>query len=551
MGVFNKRRVFLLSIIALALILRVWKLGSFPPSVYSDEASLGYNAYSLLKTSRDEFGRRFPLAFQSFGDWKPALPAYLAIPSIMVFGLNAFGLRLTHAILTAFTVLGVYLLIKSLFFSKLYVSKVALCAALLLSVSPWHILHSRALLFEGIGLFFLMYGTVLFLHALKRQSFVLFFLSALSFTLSMYSYHSLRIVTPLLIIFFILSNWSILRTRVASILVFFAVLLLLGMPFMLSVIKTPSILTGRARFISIFYDQGIRLRIEEYERADGSIQNTKITNLFHNKPYLYGMDILSRYFSHLNANFLFLQGDRAAPFQIPNMGFLYLFDLPFLLIGSFFLVKKFAYQKKLILFWLFVGIIPASLTFLTPSSNRIFNSIIPIVIITSFGIFAFIKRFPHKVLIPVIISCGYILSFAFFLHQFFLVLPVKNSQWWHYGFEELVSVVQRIGPSYDRIIISDRVGVPYIFFLYYLQYSPSRFQAEARVDFHKDRLGFIHVNGFHRYEFVRFFNWSIEKKNLYPHSLYVVRSEESPTDLPLYEVKDPTGKSIFKFYASS
>ena len=74
------KRYLLLIIVALAVILRFWNLGNNPPSLTWDEAAWGYNAYSLGIDGRDEFGRFLPLDYlESFGDFKPALYAYLDI----------------------------------------------------------------------------------------------------------------------------------------------------------------------------------------------------------------------------------------------------------------------------------------------------------------------------------------------------------------------------------------------------------------------------------------------------------------------------------------
>ena len=83
----------------LSAFLRLWHLGSIPSSLYSDEVDQGYNAYSLLKTGKDEHGKFLPVSLRSFGDWKPPLPTYLMIPSIMIFGLNEFAVRFPSAIL--------------------------------------------------------------------------------------------------------------------------------------------------------------------------------------------------------------------------------------------------------------------------------------------------------------------------------------------------------------------------------------------------------------------------------------------------------------------
>src|SRR5687768_12237216 len=88
----------LVVIMIVAAILRLWKLGSIPPGLTPDEASLGYNAYSILKTGRDEYGQLFPTVFKSFGDYKPGLYTYAVIPFVALFGLNEWTVRLPSAL---------------------------------------------------------------------------------------------------------------------------------------------------------------------------------------------------------------------------------------------------------------------------------------------------------------------------------------------------------------------------------------------------------------------------------------------------------------------
>ena len=77
----------LIGIIILAALLRLWHLDMNPPHLTPDEASLGYNAYSILKTGKDEYGTFMPIIFKSFGDYKPGLYVYAAVPFVAVFGI--------------------------------------------------------------------------------------------------------------------------------------------------------------------------------------------------------------------------------------------------------------------------------------------------------------------------------------------------------------------------------------------------------------------------------------------------------------------------------
>ncbi len=81
----KKRRhlSFLLLIMILGFVLRVSYLNKYPSGISWDEVSHGYNAYSILKTGSDEWGKFLPLSnFRAYGDYPLTLNLYLTIPSI-------------------------------------------------------------------------------------------------------------------------------------------------------------------------------------------------------------------------------------------------------------------------------------------------------------------------------------------------------------------------------------------------------------------------------------------------------------------------------------
>src|SRR3989344_4193346 len=106
------KKVILILILLLAASLRFLHLADYPAGLNADEAALGYNAYSLLLTGKDEHGHPWPVNLESFGDFKPAGYAYFLIPFIKVFGLTEFAVRLTSALFGVLAVLFTYLLIK-------------------------------------------------------------------------------------------------------------------------------------------------------------------------------------------------------------------------------------------------------------------------------------------------------------------------------------------------------------------------------------------------------------------------------------------------------
>ena len=129
-----------------AFAIRFYRVSSVPPALSWDEVSIGYNAWSILKTGRDEHGKYFPLdTFVSYGDYKPTLPVYLTVPFVFMFGLNEISVRLPSVVFgTRSSLCSLLLFEVSSYFSKdnfdlKSEASFALIAAGVLSLSPWHI----------------------------------------------------------------------------------------------------------------------------------------------------------------------------------------------------------------------------------------------------------------------------------------------------------------------------------------------------------------------------------------------------------------------------
>src|SRR5258708_17886240 len=133
-----RRFVIILLILLAALFLRIYRIDSNPPGLTPDEASLGYNAYSILKTGKDEYGTFLPLIFKSFGDYKPGLYIYFTAPFVAVFGLNETSVRLPSVVAGTITVFLVYLVTKELFGKE----KLSLIAMAVAAFNPWLIYFS-------------------------------------------------------------------------------------------------------------------------------------------------------------------------------------------------------------------------------------------------------------------------------------------------------------------------------------------------------------------------------------------------------------------------
>ncbi|OGG00030.1 hypothetical protein A2153_05785 [Candidatus Gottesmanbacteria bacterium RBG_16_38_7b] len=540
----NKNLFILIAILLLAGFLRFYRLGSLPPSLYSDEAAQGYNAYSLFNSGRDEHGRFWPVSLRSFGDWKPPLPTLLMIPVIAVNGLNETSVRFPGAFLGTATVYLTYLLVKILLINFSGKNKIALLSSFILTVSPWHILQSRAAMLVMVALFFLMLGTYLFLKGNRRMIYFLF--GVFFLTLSVYAYYGLRLVTPLIfiILLFLSPRFFYRKTWLLSFLIIFSVIL----PLIIGYLNNPDVIFGRARTISVFYDQGVNLRLWELTTQDGLSSDPLITRFFHNRWYLYGKQIVNNFFSHFDGRYLFLAGDQSQPFKIPGQGILLFIEVVFFPSGLYFLIKKNLSRNYFLLFWLLISVLPAALTFMVPSSNRSFNAVFPYAVIISIGIY-FLASLLNSKLTSSLITMLYLINFLYFMNSYFLLLPRDNSSIWNYGWREAVTYVKKLEKQYDNIIISDVNGMPYIYFLFYNQYDPAQFQKEAVRSYAADRFGFEHVESFSKYIFQYEFDVKLARQNKTADTLYLVPADFVPEGEKFGQsVYYPNGKAAIRIF---
>src|SRR3989339_356330 len=199
-----RKKLIIWLIIILGAVLRLWGLGENPPGLYWDEVSLGWNAYSVLKTGYDEHGRFLPIdTFFAFGDYKPPLYIYAAVPSIWLFGLNEFAVRLPSALA------GTLLIVVAYFLADLLRPGLAaarpglyrLLVAFLVAISPWSITLSRVGFESNLAVLFNALGFLFFLYAVYRSAKWLPF-SVLSFVLAAYTFNANRVLSQLFLVVF-------------------------------------------------------------------------------------------------------------------------------------------------------------------------------------------------------------------------------------------------------------------------------------------------------------------------------------------------------------
>ncbi|MBX4205582.1 glycosyltransferase family 39 protein [Candidatus Microgenomates bacterium] len=542
------KKLLLIAILVLAFILRFYQLGSLP-ALNADEAAIGYNAYSLIQTGKDEHGNSWPIHFQSFNDYKPGLYFYVVLPFVKVLGLNELAVRIPGALAGVLTVLIVYLLVKQLFNKKEF----ALVAAFLLAISPWHIQFSRGGWEVNFATFLITTGIWLFIKSVDEKLNLKFLLgSVLLFVASLYTYHAARVIVPLMGLgLLVIYKKEIFVKNLKKLLIATVLGIVLLVPLGLDLAK-PAI-SSRAAGVGLFADSGPLSRIEEQRTEHGNF-NSPIAKVLHNKVVNYGLAFAYNWSRHFWGEFLFLSGDIIQRNRVPETGQLYLIELPFVLIGLYKIItdsKDLEKRKRwsIIVWWLIIAPIAAGLTFQAPHALRAENMVIPLEIISAYGliqILIYIKKTKIKSFLIggyIALSVLMVWSVARYLHMYYVHMAKEYPYSSQYGVKELVDYVSKNQNEYQKILVTDRYDQPYILFLFYTKYSPTKFQSEHLLT-GRDSFGFSTVNHFDKYYFTSIKFDEAQPNN--PNSLLIGTDGEIPDEANI--VKNIYGTNGYLYF---
>jgi len=198
-------------LIGFSFFLRFLKLGEIPYGLNWDEVNNGYTAYSLLKTGKDEWGAVWPLYTKAFGEYKSIIYATLSTIPIKVFGLNGWSVRFTGAFFSCAIIIAFYFLVKEV---VMYYGQtgpkptlVAKWATLLLAFNPWFFFFSRYAFNPMTSLAFGLFSLLGLFYFLNNKKPMYLFVSVFFSVLSVYGYHSARLIIPLIWLYFGISQW--------------------------------------------------------------------------------------------------------------------------------------------------------------------------------------------------------------------------------------------------------------------------------------------------------------------------------------------------------
>jgi len=382
------------------------------------------DAMALAEHGTDRLGMKYPVHLTAWGFGQmSALLSYLMIPFIKLFGLNPVSARLPSLLVSLLGLVALYFFVR-----KASNRAVALTVLAVAAVNPWHILQSRWALDCNLFPHFLMFG-LLFLLAGEEKKWALF-LSMVFFGLSMYCYGIALYTVPVFLFSACVYLISRGQIRVRDALVCTGVYLLVAWPFLLCMainyfgwktIETPL-------FSIPFFPDSLRSNdILFFSSHPGAqlIQNLRCT-----------FRILCQIYNGLPWN------------EVRGFGTLYVFSLPFTLIGAVALFRRFrkntgaALVCLLFLTGLLDGLITANVNI-----NRINLIFYPLIVFCGAGICVTVRGAQRVsvelgILAGGLITALFLVGFLLFSRTYFTTYAEEISRFFMEDFGQAVTAVK-------------------------------------------------------------------------------------------------------------
>jgi len=477
----------LLLIFLIALFLRTYRLSTFPFGFHADEVRVGWNAYSILKTGKDDRGNKLALYYNTFGDFRPTGIFYLTIPSIAVFGTNEFAVRFPSALFGALTVIPLYLFVKELKKrNKLEIGnprrelkssgwKLEILAALLLALSPWHISVSRATSEVVVALFLALFGLYFFVQGINEKRVKKFLLSFVLLGTSFFFYHSARLLAPIFVLAIVIFFLKEIRKNKLTKIV---LLTLIALSLFTLLLASNKQARGRFSQVSIFSDLDIQYELSRMPFEEGP-NRVFIARLFHNKPSVYARRFVNEYTKYFSSNF-FLEATTAKPvrYQTVGVGLLTYVEALLFVLGLATIAQR--KNNALPLWLLLLAPIPAALTTEdAPNLHRVLFMLPFISIIAAYGL-VFLRDLVKKArLLQNFAFLLLIFNLIFFLHMYFVHNKVHLPLYRNVGAKELALLLNEVQGGYDKIILTNIPDDPYPWIAYFTGRDPQAFNRDA------------------------------------------------------------------------
>lgn len=534
------RYLILTLILVLGFILRFVWLDQYPPGVTADEIQQGYSGYSILKTGKDEWGDFLPINPRGFGDYKPPLYSYLTIPFIALLGLNIEAIRLPSVLFGTASILLAFLLSKKLF-NNFYSS---LAAAFIFAIQPWAIHFSRVGWESNVGVFTFLLAVYFFIKSFERNFYLL--ASAILFGLTLFTYHSFKVFTILFLIGLVILYFKQIRKfekkwLLSSLLLILAFFLIVVHGFLFSGAGR------RAADAAIYNEENIR-KLRDVQVEDKLPQPWG--RVINNKIFFLASEFSQNYLGYFSTTFLFsAHRSDSSIFNLPGMGLLYSWQLIFLLMAAYLLIKDDHPWLKLIALWFILAPVPAALTREYMHASRV-ETLLPIL--------AVLTVYPLPLIWKKLRFLRVVVTAAAVVFAIWLLVVRIDYYLFHafnrplgglkYGYQEIVNFTSKNLDKYDQIIFTKSHSEPQIFVAFYSQMDPNFFQQYSKnwKNFESQGFKFLDMTNYQLGKYY-FKNIDFSKDKKITNSLIVAEAKEIPDNiLPLKVIRNNYGEIVFK-----
>ena len=529
------RFLLLLLIVLVALLLRLWALDRVPPPLWQDEVSLGYNAYSILHTSRDEYGVAWPLSIRGYGTFHVPLYTYMTIPSVAIFGLTPIGVRLPSALAGTLSVAVMYAVAVQLLRNW----RLGICAAAFLAVSPWHLQFCRGTWEQTVLLLAVLVMAAALLTAFHKppgQGGYLYCTASLAFLCGVYAYAAGPVFLPFLLIVLLRAYWSRVARAPRRWLIAAGFILTVGLtPFALQFAEGD--FRVRYRQVSAISSPQVLALSRWRTERDGQ-------SLLHHPQILALRQAVDAYLSHFNPTFLFTRGDANGRHRAGDHAQLYLWDLPLVLAGLALVLKRWGQPAMQVIGgWLLLGPLPATFAAEAPHALR------TLVMLPAWYLVAVVGLLP---LWRWLRRHGYgwdwllllVFSVTFYLYTYHHHYPVEYDDWFQSGWLETFAAAQVAidAGSHRQVVMPADLPLPgagYAHALFATAYDPHRYLAQGGSNQDSDQRVFEPF-------VVRKVDWEHEPRD--PEVLYVQapRRRLPPGARVVAEITSVSGRDVFR-----
>lgn len=555
----SRTNILIVVILAIAFFLRIYSLGVIPPGLTNDEADIGYDAYSILHTGRDQWGQFLPTtSFKGFGDYRLPLYTYLVLPVVMVFDLTAFSVRLPSAIFGTISVLLIYFLAKKIFEKTgLQSSSIGLFSALLFAISPWSMGLSRIGIESNVAITIILAALLAFFYSFKKP--ILLILSSILFSLTLYTYTSYAMFTPLVIVMCAVFYRKELK-RFKKTLVISSVIFIISIVPLLLFKSTANVRATQIAFFNNVDSIGLLANLNDKRGSCSQVYPVFICKITQNKQLVFADTFVRNYLNHFSASTLYLNGTSNQYSILPARSLFYTIELLFLLGGILF---AFLTKNKSLFFLLTLLVLAPIPDALTSDGHysRASNMMPFVYLIESVG-FVYLwnnvakSRQIFSYTVRIVISSFLLFSFLSLLVSYYSYFPKYYSTFTQFGYEQWAQMINENKNNYKRIYLSleGNDTKQYVYYLFYSKYDPKKFQNKDGVLWSTSSGGWVSVDKIDNLYFVD--RIPSEQKLNYMKNQKVLLVT-NPVGLPkefniqnVQQVKDKNGNTIFAFIDS-